>query len=342
MSARHKNYVMSGEDSLVERFRRMQSRASRSADSHHRPLQVGIGDDAAVWRPRAGQETVLTCDWFIEGTHFLADRHPADSIGWKCLARAVSDIAAMGARPRCFLLSLALPAERTDRWLRDFLQGLGRASQAFRCTIAGGDTTRRDEILINVSVVGECRRGQAVRRSGARSGDAIFVTGTLGLAAYGLELLRNNRPRINAQDKRLRRQLFPDPRLAAGLWLARRGMATAMMDLSDGLSSDLSRLCSASRVGARLEAELLPCPEIAERGGRRGLGAAELALDGGDDYELLFTVSPHNVRRVPPTIGRVAVTRIGEITSQRAIVLADARGATERIESRGWDPFRKL
>jgi len=326
------------EDILVGQFQRIQS-GTGVAGSPNKSLQVAIGDDAAVWRPRAGHETILTCDWFLEGTHFLANWHPPESIGWKCLVRASSDVTAMGAQPRCFLLSLALPSIRTGAWLEQFLHGLKRASRALHCPLAGGDTTRRNEILVNITVVGECKRGRAILRSGARAGDAIFVTGRLGEAEYGLRLLQRAPKRVNSSDKRLRKHLFPEPRLAAGLWLAKNGLATAMMDLSDGLSSDLPRLCKASAVGARIQRDLLPCVAIA--GDRLNkFDATEFALHGGDDYELLFTAAPKTVARIPNTIGRVVITRIGEITSHKSIVLAGESGATEELQRKGWDPFR--
>ena len=146
-------------------------------------IRLGIGDDAALLVPQHGYETILSSDWFLEGTHFLRDRHPADSVGWKCLARAVSDIAAMGGQSRCFLLSLAIPETHTGQWLDEFLVGLRRAARKFKCPLAGGDTTRHREILINVTVVGEVRTGRALLRSGARPNDIIFVSGRLGQKA---------------------------------------------------------------------------------------------------------------------------------------------------------------
>jgi thiamine-monophosphate kinase len=327
------------EDTLVKQFQRIQP-GTGAAGSPNKSLQVAIGDDAAVWRPRAGHETILTCDWFLEGTHFLANRHPPESIGWKCLVRASSDVTAMGAQPRCFLLSLALPSTRTGAWLEQFLHGLKRASRALDCPIAGGDTTRRNEILINITVVGESKRGRAILRSGARAGDAIFVTGRLGEAEYGLRLLQREPRRVDAPDKRLRKHLFPEPRLAAGLWLAKNGLATAMVDLSDGLSSDLPRLCKASAVGARIRRELLPCVAIAGSASLKKFEATEFALHGGDDYELLFTAAPKTLARIPNAIGRVSITRIGEITSHKSIVLAGEGGVKEKLQNKGWDPFR--
>jgi thiamine-monophosphate kinase len=327
------------EHSILEFISRSRSKAD-AGQALAAGLRVGIGDDAAEWNPRAGYETVLTCDWFLEGTHFLADRHPAHSLGWKSLARAASDIAAMGGEPRCFLLSLALPEKSVGPWLNDFLKGLRGAARAMRCSIAGGDTTKRAEILINVTVIGECRQGRAILRSGAQPGDAIYVTGRLGEAEYGLRLIQYSRKKVNPADARLQKHLYPAARFDAGAFLAERRLATAMMDLSDGLSSDLPRLCAASGTGAHIDLERIPCVGIAKSDIPRGFDASQLALHGGDDYELLFTVAKKNVARIPRAIGRLAITQIGEITSQRKILLSYERGYTRPLENKGWDPFR--
>ena len=139
------------ENELVHKIAEVAA-STRSPKGH---VALGIGDDAALWKPAAGRSAILTCDWFLEGTHFLREKHPADAVGWKCLARAVSDIAAMGGTPRCFLLSLALPESLTGKWLREFLGGLRRAAKSFRCELAGGDTTKQDKVLINVTVIGD-------------------------------------------------------------------------------------------------------------------------------------------------------------------------------------------
>jgi len=325
------------EQSIIERMQDA-ARGTPTSRSSENALVTGIGDDAAIWRPRQGYETILTCDWFLQGTHFLPDRHSPDIAAYKSLARAISDIAAMGGEPRCFLLSLALPRARTGAWLNKFLSALRAAARAMHCPLAGGDTTQRNEILINIIVVGECERGRAILRSGARPGDAIFVTGTLGEAEYGLELLRSSSAAINLRDPRLRKHIFPEPRVAAGQWLANNRCATAMMDLSDGLSSDLPKLCQASRVGARIIQRNLPSVKIAENH-RKKFDAAQLALHGGDDYELLFTVAKKNVARIPARIGRVRLTQIGEITSGKQIMLVRESEAVTKLASKGWDPF---
>jgi thiamine-monophosphate kinase len=322
-------------------LRRIIARATDRAENFaRRGIQLGIGDDAAIFRPKAGYQTILTCDWFLEGTHFLRDRHPARAVGWKCLARAVSDVAAMGGVPRCFLLSLALPVSHTERWLDEFLDGLRRAARKFDCALAGGDTTRRAELLINVTVAGEVRAGRAVLRSGARAGDIIYVSGRLGEAELGLGVLRSGRGSSKAKNPLTRKHLYPVPRLALGQWLADRGLATAMMDLSDGLSSDLPRLCAASGVGARVAGAQLPAARISAAHRKHGIDPLELALHGGDDYELMFTVRPGKVHMLPGSYRGVRLTPIGEITEKPELVLFDVNGRRRELTPGGWDPFR--
>jgi thiamine-monophosphate kinase len=303
-------------------------------------LALGVGDDAALLKPRRGRELVLTCDWFLEGSHFLRDKHPPDSIGWKCLARAVSDVAAVGGRPRCFLLSLALPKTHTGEWLSAFLRGLARAERRLHCHLAGGDTTRNHKILINVTVIGDVPTGRAVLRSGAKPGDLIFVSGSLGEAELGLRSLRSGRRVIQGNSSRwVQKHLYPQPRLALGHWLAEKRLATAMMDLSDGLSTDLPRLCAASGVGARIAIDKIPKVVLPKKKGRTVLGLTELALHGGDDYELLFTVRPRQAGAVPSSFQGLPLRCIGEITRERQLMLTGPEGLEEQLVARGWDPF---
>lgn len=326
---------------------RLSRGTSRPADH----ISLGIGDDAALFQPTSGFETMLTCDWLLEGTHFLRDRHPPDAVGWKCLARAVSDIAAMGGTPRCFLLSLALPETATGPWLTEFLRGLRRAAQRFACTLAGGDTTKRDEILISITVVGEVPRGRALRRDGAHAGDLLYVSGRLGEAEHGLNLLRQQHGTANRRDAQLQKHLYPEPRLALGRWLVAKRLATAAMDLSDGLSSDLPRLCAASGGGAQIYAAKLPVVTLSSREGRapkatrvRGASprvdeARKLALHGGDYYELLFTVPKKKAAQIPPALAGVPLHQIGEITASRKILLVGENSRSTRLFASGWDPF---
>jgi len=328
----------SSEDALIRRIRH---RFGQMPGWRPSSVHLGIGDDAAILPPRPGYETILTCDWFLEGTHFLREKHPADSIGWKCLARAMSDVAAMGAVPRCFLLSLGLPATHTGRWLDQFLGGLRRASRRFACELVGGDTTRRSDIIVHITVVGETARGQAVVRSGARPGNLLYVSGRLGEAELGLKRIRSSqRWTGKRRDRAVFKHLYPEPRLALGRWLAGNRLATAMMDLSDGLSSDLLRLCSASSVGARVEATRLPAVFIPPDESSRGLVPRELALHGGDDYELLFTVPPKKLEFIPRSFESVPLTAIGETTRNLQLLLIDGSGRESVLRAGGWDPFR--
>ena len=303
-------------------------------------LRLGIGDDAALFKGTTGFDQILTSDWFLEGSHFLRDKHPADAVGWKCLARAISDVAAMGGAPRCFLLSLALPASHTGLWLDEFLKGLHRAAQRFGCELAGGDTTRRQDILINVTVVGEVRTDRAVLRSGARPGDVLFVSGLLGEADLGLRRIRKGKRLANSHDPVLRKHLYPEPRLALGRWLAEKHLVSAMMDLSDGLSTDLPRLCAASGVGARIEAWKLPAVRAPKTGHVGEAALLDLALRGGDDYELLFTVPAGRLKRIPRSQNGTPITAIGKITKERTLLLVDEAGRELPLPNLGWDPFR--
>lgn len=297
-------------------------------------LRVGIGDDAALWNPKPGFASILTSDWFLEGSHFLREKHPPESVGWKCLARAASDIAAMGGTPRCFLLNLALPATASGKWLKGFLAGLRRAAKSLDCVLAGGDTTRSKRISISVTVIGEIREGQEVLRSSARPGDLLYVSGTLGEAEHGLRLLRKSRGKVNPQNPAMRKHLYPEPRVALGRWLAKARMASAMMDVSDGLSSDLPRLCAASGVGALVDPDKLPLPRGMDRESAR-----QLALHGGDDYELLFAVSPSWVG-LPDKFRTLRLTQIGEITKGHTVHIVGKDGRQQALRAAGWDPFR--
>jgi thiamine-monophosphate kinase len=321
--------IARNENEVLKKLARLARRKSRST------LRLGLEDDAALFQPRPGYETILTCDWFLEGSHFLRDKHPPDTVGCKCLARAASDVAAMGGTPRCFLLGLALPREATGRWLSGFLRGLRHASKSLDCELAGGDTTRRGEILISVTVIGEVRKGLAIRRSRARQGDLLYVTGTLGEAELGLRMLRTARGVARPTNSALQKHLHPEPRIAVGKWLAEQQLACAMMDLSDGLSMDLARLCAASGVGAKVWAQRLPVTSLVER-----REATQLALHGGDDYELLFAVRPSKAGKIPREYQGVSLTCVGEMIAGKRILVVDGRKQSALV-AEGWDPFRE-
>ena len=323
------------EDDLIERIRRgMPSNVGGD-------LRVGIGDDAAVLSSGPGKEWVLSCDQFLENAHFRMEVHPPEVVGYKALARATSDLGAMGARPRLFLLSLALPAERTGRWLDRMISGMRRAARRFGLRLAGGDTAKSGLVALNLTVLGDIVSGDAVLRSGARPGDSVFVSGRLGGAQLGLKLvLQSARQRVRWR-RLLRPHYYPELAIGLGVWLARRRMASAMMDLSDGLSTDLGRLCHASGVGARIDARAIPAVIVPEALRRRGHDPLALALHGGEDYGLLFAVPKRLVGRIPDSFDGTRITRIGEIVRGREVELVDLSGKTKPLEAKGWDHFRR-
>ncbi len=267
-------------------------------------LTAGIGDDTAVWRPRPGHELLVTTDQLIEGVHYLKEGMTPRQAGARILGRGLSDIAAMGGEARLAFLSLALPAACGDDWCRSFFRGFQSVARQYRVAWAGGDlSSTPGPVAAAVTVIGDVPQGEAVLRSGARPGDRLFVSGVLGRAPATII-----------------------PRLALGRYLRRHKLATAMIDLSDGLSTDLAQLATASGVGAVVEAARIP-----------SAGKLEQALHRGEDYELLFTAPP--LARLPARAG-VALTEIGRITRGRAILLQFENGRRERLEPRGWEHFR--
>ena len=299
--------------------------------------------------PGRNTEWVLSCDAFLDGVHFLEKSYPADSVGYKSLVRAASDLAAMGANPRLFLLTLALPARLTGKWLDEFLRGMGRAARLLGMRLAGGDTTKSAAVSISITVLGEVARGQAVTRSGARPGDILYVSGRLGRAQLGLELAKRGghgslARMLQTHSGLLRPHLYPKIRIELGAWLARHEIASAMMDISDGLSTDLARLCRASGVGARLWTEHIPCVKLPAARTvplrKLRLDPMRMALHGGEDYELLFTVPRKKAKHLRSAPDFPEIAAIGEIECGKRITLVDAAGRSKRLDSGAWDPFR--
>lgn len=321
------------EDQLIERVRRRLPTAAGG-------LRVGIGDDAAVLRPRAGAEWVVTTDAFLENVHFLRKEHPPEMVGYKALARATSDIAAMGARCRYFFLTLGLPGTCAGAWLNGFLKGMALAARRFGLVLAGGDTTKYSAIVASLTVAGEIGRGEAILRSGARPGDLLCVSGRLGEAELGLQLIQKGLHRRKRWARLLKKHCYPEPRLALGQWLATRGLATSMIDTSDGLSTDLGHICKASGVGAVVWAAKVPVVKVPGELQRLGLNPLSLALHGGEDYELLFTVPKRFSGPLPGRIAGVPITVIGEITRGKKVILMDQDRRPVPFKPGGWDPFR--
>ena len=299
------------ERQFVERVRRQAARAARGERDSSR-LRQGIGDDCAVLTGTRRKDLLVTSDLFLEGIHFRREWQEPASVGYKSLARCLSDIAAMGGTPRYAFLSLALPPRIEPAWVRAFLRGFFQLAQASRVALAGGDTAAsRAGVLSDVLVIGETPCNQAILRRGARPGDEIWVTGMLGCAAAALAALRTAKRRPHSQAN-LQAFFYPQPRLRIGRYLRRQKLASAMIDLSDGLSIDLARLCQESRVGARLLEDSIPrMPEVPLR----------YALHGGEDLELLFTVPPARSASLPNSIHGVPLTRIGQILPGRKLLL---------------------
>jgi thiamine-monophosphate kinase len=333
---------LESEDQLIERIAKAVPSVRGAA--RRAELRLGIGDDAAVLAPGRHDDWVLSCDAFLQDVHFSFGAEPPDSVGYKALARAASDLAAMGAKPAYFFSTLALPGKLTGSWLDQFLGGMRRASRELGMRLAGGDTSRAGSISISITVVGKIGRRLAVTRSGARPGDTVFVSGRLGGAALGLALMEARGHRLPRLSRLLQPHLYPKIRIELGAWLAKHRVASAMMDMSDGLSTDLARMCRASRVAARLWAGRIPCvaiPESARRALRGRLDPLHMALHGGEDYELLFTVPKRNLRRLRAAPGFSQIAAIGEIERGSHITLVGADGRARRLEAGGWDPFRQ-
>jgi thiamine-monophosphate kinase len=331
---------MAHERQLVEKIARALV-PNRAASSH---LKMGIGDDAAIISPLAHTECVLSCDTFLENVHFRVKTHPPDSVGYKALARATSDLAAMGAAPRYFLLTLALPNARAGSWLDALLKGMARAARELGITVIGGDTTQSRTVFISITVLGEITPGRALTRSGARPGDIIYVSGKLGRAQLGLELVLRGHARNRQLRDLVQPHLYPKIHIELGSWLAKQHIATSAMDLSDGLSTDLARLCTASKVGAIIYASKISIAAIPLAAARKltkpKLDPLQRALHAGEDYELLFTIPAHQTKKLRRAPGAASITPIGEITRDRQLILVAPDGNTTTLESQGWDPFR--
>lgn len=277
------------ETEIIDRVRKLAAAGQRT-----RAIVLGMGDDCAILRPRANEDLVFTTDFLIENRHFTRDIYSPAEIGHKALARSLSDLAAMGAEPVFCLVSLAIPAELTGSWLNRFYRGLLALATKYKITLAGGDLSRFDQIVADVMCCGRVPRSAALLRSAAKPGDSIYVTGTLG--------------------KDWRRNRRPQPRIKAGIALRRLGVR-AGMDLSDGLSLDLHRMCIESKVSAEIRADL-----------------SEQQLHAGEDYELLFTTS----RPMPRRLASLPISNIGVITrGYHGRILYKGRP----LEPKGYDHF---
>jgi thiamine-monophosphate kinase len=309
-------------------------------------IKMGIGDDAAVIHPKNAKELwLITTDMLVEAIDFRRDWTTPGQLGGKSISVNLSDLAAMGARPRFFTVSLAIPPAIPEQWILDFHDGLAEKGKAFGAHLVGGDLSRSNaHIVISVTAIGESLNRKVLYRSGAKAGDSLYVTGTLGRSAAGLKLLKDgNVPRrLRSREEALQAHLDPEPRCDAGLWLAQSGLVHSMMDLSDGLSVDLPRLCAASGVGAEICEPDLP---IFPGSALWDCDPVEIALHGGEDFELLFAVPGSKSRLLentyPATLPRI--TRIGVLTADAGnvwIVGQNKRKGRRRLPQRGHDHFK--
>jgi thiamine-monophosphate kinase len=321
------------ERELISRIRKQARlpQPARFSKGGKPPVVVGIGDDTSVLRLPRGHEILVTTDFSLEGIHFRRDWHSPTSVGHRCLARGLSDIAAMGGEPVAAFLSLALPATLSQKWVDEFIKGLLALAKRFDVRLTGGDTAQSPNgVLADIVLVGSVPKGRAIFRSGAQTGDRIYVTGPLGGSAAALALLRSGK-RLNP--KTLSRHFFPEPRIEVGRLLRKKRIATSMIDVSDGLSTDLSHLCEESGCGAEIWQDAIPRARV----GKNSVDL-EFALHGGEDYELLFTAA--RKARVPGRIAGVQATEIGQITRGRQIILRKPSGTKAKLEPCGWEHFR--
>jgi thiamine-monophosphate kinase len=311
------------ERNLIRQIRRI------AAASKNPAVKTGIGDDCAILRDKPGYELLLTTDLCIEDVHFRRAWHPPQAVGHRCLTRGLSDIAAMGGEPLACFLSLGLPADLPQAWANGFLRGLLALARRYKVQLAGGDVSSAPQITADIVVTGQVPSGTSILRSGARPGDRIYVTGALGGSAGTLkQLLAGNAIKPTKSSP----HFYPTPKLEVGSYLRRHGLTTAMIDISDGISVDLRHICAESGVTAILISNKVPIAKSAD---------LELALHGGEDYELLFTASKY--AKVPSQIADVNITEIGEIRNRKdyssAIQILGNNGRVKPLPQRGWEHF---
>lgn len=289
---------------------------------------LGLSDDAAVFTVPEGYELVVTKDAISEGIHFIGSED-ATLIAGKALRVNLSDLAAMGAEPICYFLALMLPKDTKEEWVERFADGLRATQEEFSIHLAGGDTTSaHGKISISITALGQLPKGEALKRSGARAGDAVYVSGTLGDAALGLKLLATNNQQPTTENYLINRYLTPQPRLTLGQAL--RVIVSSAMDISDGLVQDMGHICAASGVGAKIYEDALPISAAAQQ----RPDYLEAALSGGDDYELLFTVPPEKKYLVPE-----GCTKIGEIIAGIGVCVLGKNGEEISLNKKGFSHF---
>lgn len=307
------------------------------------PAALGLIDDAAVLAPPPGRDLVLTADAMVAGVHYLAE-DPADLVARKLLRVNLSDLAAMGAAPRGYLLTACWPEDVEERWIAHFVDGLAADQAEFGIRLLGGDTTRTPgPASLSLTALGIVPAGRCLRRSTARAGDLVYVSGTIGDGALGLAALQNRLAGLSAGARHFlaERYRLPLPRVALGEALLAEGLATAALDVSDGLVGDLAHIAESSNLAVRIEAAAVPLSPAARAALKADPGLLETVLTGGDDYELAFTVDPVQAEAVAALAGRLALplTRIGSLEPGEGVRVLDAAGAPMTLGKAGWTHF---
>ncbi len=310
---------------------------------------LGVGDDCAVYEISKGRYILATCDMLVEDVHFSTKTASAFLIGCKAIACSLSDIAAMGGNPLFTLISLGLPETTGEEFIHDLYVGIRSICREYGVVLLGGDTVRSPEnIVIDVSMVGDCPRGKFVTRSGAKAGDLVVVTGYLGDSAAGLDLLNGKfeEPDTERRSRIVERHLAPEPRCEQGRFLAENFDINAMIDISDGLAGDLGHICEASKLGARLRSDWIPVSNpLREFSESAGIDPLTYALAGGEDYELLFTLAPKEFERLEelwPEEFELPLFQIGEMDkSLGGIYLVYPDGSERLVDSKSFEHFRK-
>ena len=326
------------ESQIISQIQRITQKKRTSRDR----LILSIGDDAAAFRPRPGYVMLVSSDALIEGIHFDRKSTSAEALGWKALAVSLSDIAAMGGGPLYLTTTLGIPPETPSRFVAGFYRGLNGLASRHGVAVVGGDTCSSPKgLFIDVTILGEVKTREMLTRSGARPGDSLYVTGTLGESAIGLEFLKRKSKISLTRNRFIERHLRPIPRLSIGRYVSSHRLASALIDISDGISTDLHHLCKQSQVGAVIEECKIPLPKLTI-GMKAQLVTSLLdyALNGGEDYELLFSVPAKRRHLVPSHIDGIPVQEIGKITGQRGTCWIKEGKRTRRLPAGGFDHFR--
>ncbi|MBI4302855.1 MAG: thiamine-phosphate kinase [Chloroflexi bacterium] len=328
-----------GEFGLIELLSKMAYAARDAKEESWQNLVLGIGDDAAAWHAD-GSVQLATVDALVQNVHFSLDITPWEELGWRALAANLSDIAAMGGLPSYALVSLALPGDTEDEDITTLYKGMLRLAKHFGVAIIGGNISSAPVVVIDITVIGKASRAeQLLKRSAAKVGDKVAVTGYLGAAAAGLEMLKKHLE-FDAESLALRKAfLQPYPRVSEGQILVEYGVKAAI-DISDGLVADLGHICESSQVGARIEVDRVPLHPAAKA--NFGDRAIELALSGGEDYELLFAAPAATIDKVKAA-ATCPITVVGEIVVDKTnkVTLVDEKGRPLSLQRAGWDHFKR-